>query len=268
MLQFTLTRSALHPIFRSKLATPAGMARDPHIAAVLELLLYKAYKKELQHTDRPAIEIPPSSTEVNFSVAQKQSLYNIAGFMLSATIKRYVDRGSTDRFSSWVESFTNRMNLGKSAAAGQNLPIGKVEHNDLGGLIYPHHAFFAFVLELERVYAHNLGQKFVDAYGTSLLNRISTLIESTGSFYDGLCSRVLPLLEPKHRDAFPKEVYEFLIEKFERMRRKDHAKNRNALHDDHRRLDATAGTTALRPALSAISAQAAAKRKAGDSRAP
>ena len=55
MLQFTLTRSALHPIFRSKLATPAGMARDPHIAGVLEGLLYEAYKKELRPADTPAI---------------------------------------------------------------------------------------------------------------------------------------------------------------------------------------------------------------------
>ena len=89
--------------------------------------------------------------------------------------------------------------------------------------------------------------------------KVSDLVVQSSELFDELGAAVLPLLP--HQTVFPRKVYDFIIEKFIRTRRKDFALCSNQALHERQRTDATAKSVPLRNSVAAVSAAAAAREK-------
>lgn len=138
------------------------------------------------------------------------------------------------------------------------------EQKSRGSLVYPKLVFYKFVFFLERIWIHNQSLLHHSSYGSALNKEIGEFIASSDRVYETLDRDVIPLLvhespDLSPGDKLPREIYEFILEKFLRMRQKDAAKNENAQHDPHRRHESTAGGVSLRSSIKTASAAATSK---------
>ena len=243
----------LLPEFRDALAE-----RDETSLVVVdfERLLFNAYSDAIRSPTAPSIEMPPADYEQKLSTGQREALYYIAGYIVYQVWMKFRKHEDVGEF---VEEFFEKMDIGGDAARRDDLPVGQVMLMETSRLVYAHASFFGFVCRLERVVEFNLSQEKDDYYGSKLMAKVSDLVVQSSELFDELGAAVLPLLP--HQTVFPRKVYDFIIEKFIRTRRKDFALCSNQALHERQRTDATAKSVPLRNSVAAVSAAAAAREK-------
>ena len=253
------------------LAVPGDGASDVDVrrlGAWLEQELYKQYTVALAPGVRPAIAEPPKSASPGFTEAEKATLYNIAGYLLTVVEKRLVQQDNNE----WARELVSNCSLPLATAREKKLPLEKVEWASLGGLRYANKEFFEFVCSIEAVYIHNLTDSHLDAFPMTLAMEIKELLLERATEPRRLLrvdvARCLPLSTFSAHAEPPPEVYELIIKKYSMLRAKDLARRLDQAHAGVRALDASAGGVPHRQYIASQTAGARAKAATAGSTTP
>lgn len=154
----------------------------------------------------------------NWMPADENKIYNIAGFMIGAV----TNNSKRNISANAIEHFLSRASLSQDVAVEAGLPVEEVVEKQLDQLHFASAQFYHFVIKLECVFYHILGEKRIEIFGPQIIAEMESCLNKVdigiSSILDGL----------EYEDDVT-NVRERVIEAFCNMRGKDYVRKRRAL---------------------------------------